>query len=70
MFPVASLNTAMRDAFFKNFRKTAMCNLFINRTGGNTLKNNTNTGGLSFLIFISQVSQKQTQISDLQPKHN
>ena len=41
-------------------RKTAMGNLFINRTGRNSNKNNAIGRGLSFLVFVSQMSQKQT----------
>ena len=51
-------------------RKTSVCILFINRAGGNAYKNNTIDKGPMFLIFILQISQKQTHIFDLLSIHN
>ena len=73
MFPIAGSKTAMRDAVFIFYfigRKTAMRNLFINWTRRNIHKHNAIGRGLFFLIFVWQVSQKQTPIFDLSHKHN
>ena len=55
---------------YYQFKKTAMHTLFVNKTAGNTCKNNTIDRRLSFLMVILQTSQKCTKIFDLPPKHN
>ena len=40
------------------------------RTGKDTHTQKKGHRGLSFLIFVSQISQKQTQIFDLSHEHN
>ena len=63
MFPVVHPKTGMRDAFcfISNFidLKTAMCNLFINRTGGYTHTNNyIGRGRILFDIYESKIRLK------------
>ena len=69
MFPVVHPKTAMHDVVFTfNFinRKTAMRNLFINRTGRYTHTNNhIDRGPTLFVISFAEISQKKTQIFDL-----
>ena len=78
MFPVARPKLALRDEvyyfYYLQKKKTPSTrNLFINRTGKKYTPQNNTIGrgrGLSFLISVSQISQKQTQIFDFPHKHN
>ena len=76
MFPVDGPKTAMRNCALHNtvlyfsfsHRKTAMPNLFfIKKTGRNMYRT---MPLVSSLILVLQASQMQTQIFDLQHKHN
>ena len=55
MFPVVQPKTAMRHAFFYRY-KTAMRNVFINRTGRHTHTNNfIGRGHILFDIYESEI---------------
>lgn len=63
MFPVTGPKTAMRDAFFNfyGYENSAVRNLFINRIGRNTYKNNiVDPGGRPIIFGINFASKSET----------